>query len=453
MSDPLCEAVLGVVGSAPRLPDLARSNLLLVPLDRRGQWYRYHHLFRDMLRAQLERLEPDLIPVLRARAAEWCARNGMPEEALEYSMVGGDVDRAADLVRQLWVPVFRQGRVATLWQWLRWLEERDGIRQYPILAVLAALLAAVLGQPAEAERWADAVDHGQYGNADGPAEAWAAVVRAFMCRHGVEQMRADADEAVRRCAALGLAAPAPALAQGVALVLAGDLSGGDASLQEAVSAGNETGGHEIHAEALGERSLVARARGEWGRAEALADQATAVLRQAGIESCFVSAVQAHTAMHRGDIPAARQELSRAQRLRPLLTYAIPYLAVQARIELIRVHLALTDIAGAKTLMREIDEVLRRRPGLGTLISEAEALRTQLSKERSRYVPGASALTTAELRLLPMLSTHLSFPDIARELFLSLNTIRSQTTSIYRKLGASSRNQAVSRSRELGLLDS
>ncbi len=95
MCGPLCEAVLEVAGSAGVLADLAGSNLLLVPLDRRGQWYRYHHLLRDMLLAELGRLEPGLMPVLRRRAVGWCLDNGMPEEALEYSMAAGDVDGAA----------------------------------------------------------------------------------------------------------------------------------------------------------------------------------------------------------------------------------------------------------------------------------------------------------------------------------------------------------------------
>jgi LuxR family maltose regulon positive regulatory protein len=78
--------------------------------------------------------------------------------------------------------------------------------------------------------------------------------------------------------------------------------------------------------------------------------------------------------------------------------------------------------------------------------------TRLSKERGPSIPGASALTAAELRLLPMLSTHLSFPEIAEEMFLSRHTIKSEAMSLYRKLGASSRSQAVARSRELGLLE-
>ena len=460
MSGPLCEAVLELPGSAVDLADLARSNLLLVPLDRRGEWYRYHHLFRDMLLAELERLEPGLITALRRRAAGWCVRNGWPEEALEYSMAAGDINAVAGLVEKLVVPTHRQGRVPTVKRWLRWLEGRGEIEGHPMVAVLAALFCALTGRPVEAERWADAVDRWQYGDpvrpGDPSTEAWAAVMRTFLCRRGVEQMRVDADEAVRRFAAESFVTPAPGFLQGIARVLCGDLDAGDESLEDGVSVGEEVGAHEDVALALCERSLVAIARGDWGRAEVLAGQAGAVLRRAGIEESYatplVCAVQARTAMHRGDVPAARQQLVSAQRLRHLLTYALPYFAVQARIELIRVHLALADLAAARTLMREVDELLRRRPGLGNLAGQARALRARLSQERGSSAPGASALTGAELRLLPMLSTHLSFPEIAGELFLSTNTIKSQAVSLYRKLGAASRSQAVTRSRELGLLE-
>ena len=460
MSGPLCEAVLDVAGSAETLADLARSNMLLVPLDRRGEWYRYHHLFRDMLLAELHRREPELIPVLRRRAAGWYVRNGLPEEALEYSMAAGDIDAAAGLVEKLVVPAHRRGRVPTVQRWLRWLEDRGGFEGHPMAAVLAALFCALTGRPVDAERWADVVDRWQYGDparpGDASTEAWAAVMRTFLCRRGVERMTADAGEAVRRFAAESFVTPAPAFLQGIARVLCGDLDGGDASLEDGISVGEETGAHEDVALALCERSLVAMARGEWGRAEVLAGQAGDVLRRAGIEESYatplVSAVQARVAMHRGDVPAARRELVSAQRLRHLLTYALPYFAVQARIELIRVHLALADLAGARTLMREVDELLRRRPGLGTLVGQAQALRARLSQERGSSAPGASALTAAELRLLPLLSTHLSFPEIAAQMFLSRNTIKSQAISIYHKLGASSRSQAVVRSRELGLLE-
>ena len=460
MCGPLCETVLEMAGSAAVLADLAGSNLLLVPLDRRGEWYRYHHLFRDMLLAELHRREPGLMPVLQRRAASWCLDNGMPEAALEYCMAAGDVGGAARLAGQLAVPAYRQARVGTIQQWFGWLEDRGGIGGHPMTAVLASFFSALMGRPVDAERWADAVDRWQYGDParpDDPAtEAWAIMVRAVLCRRGAERMRADADEAVRRFAAGTFLTPTPALMQGIARILCGDPDGSDVCLEDAVSVGEQVGSTDDVVIALCEQALRAMARSEWDRVEILAEKAHTVLRRAGIEESFatplICALRARAAMHRGDVPAARRELIRAQPLRPLLTYALPYLAVQARIELARVHLALADLPGARTLMREVDDLLKRRPGLGTLAADAQALRTQLSRERGSSVPGASALTAAELRLLPLLSTHLSFPEIAAELFLSRFTIKSQAMSIYHKLGASSRNQAVARSRELGLLE-
>jgi len=460
MCGPLCDAVLEQSGSAEALADLARSNLLLVSLDRRGKWYRYHHLFRDMLRAELDRMEPELIPVLLRRAAAWCVRNDLPESALEYSMAAGDVDTVADLTGRLVVPTYQQGRVTTVQRWFRWLQDRGEIGKHPMTAVLASVVSAVTGRPTEAERWADIVDRWQFGDGarpdDPPAEAWAALVRAVLCRGGVMQMRADADEAVLRFAAEGIRAPIASLCQGLARILSGDLDGGDASFADAVIIATEAGAPEGLAEALSERSLVAMTRGEWSRAEVLADQAVDTLRRAGIEDSYattlVCVAAARVALHRGEVQTARQHLISAQRTRFLLTYAFPHMAVQARIELIHVHLALGDLAGARTLSKEVDELLRRRPGLGSLVGEAQALRDRLAGERDSSAPGASSLTAAELRLLPMLSTHLSFAEIAAEMFLSRHTISSQAMSIYRKLGAGSRSQAVTRSRELGLLE-
>ena len=460
MSGPLCEAVLETPGSAAALAELARSNLLLVPLDRRGVWYRYHHLFRDMLLAELERLEPGLVPVLRRRAAAWCLNNDRPEEALEYSMAAGDVEAVARLVQSLFLPADRQNRITTLQRWFRWLDDRGGIERHPLLAVWAAHLASATGRPADAERWANVVDRWEYGNLPHPAdpfvEGWAGVLRAGMCRYGVEQMRADADEAARKLAKANALSPLALVMQGMARTIGDDLQGGDAFFGDAADAAEEIGVPDVGAIALCERSLLAMARGEWDRAEALASQAGTVFRRSGMEEApttpLVCAVQARLALHQGDSPAAHQQLARAQRQRPMLTYVYPHFAVQVRLELIRVHLALADMAGARTLMREIDEILRRRPDLGTLVGEARALRARLAAERTPSAPGASSLTTAELRVLPMLATHLSFPEIGAELFLSPHTVKSQAMSIYRKLGASSRHQAVSQSRELGLLE-
>ena len=103
-------------------------------------------------------------------------------------------------------------------------------------------------------------------------------------------------------------------------------------------------------------------------------------------------------------------------------------------------------------MREIDEILSRRPDLGTLVGEAGTLRARLSRRPRAGRPGASALTVAELRVLPLLATHLTAAEMAAELFVSVHTVKSQQASLYRKLGTSTRSQAIARARQLGLLE-
>ena len=291
MSGPLCETVLDLPVAGANLADLARSNLLLVPLDRRGQWYRYHRLFRDMLLAELERVEPTLIPVLRRRAAAWCLENNMPEEALEYSIAAGDVDTAGRLVQSLWLPTYRQGRVTTVQHWLRWLDDRDAIEEYPIVAVSAALLAATTGRAVEAERWANAVGRWRHGTTPGLAvRGVGCPSRGRLVRHGAEQMRADADEAARMFAAANIAAPIAALCQGLACIMSGDSGGGDTYFVDVVSASGDAIAPDVLAAALSERSLLAAVAEQWDRAEILAGQAATTLNRAGTEDSWVSAL-------------------------------------------------------------------------------------------------------------------------------------------------------------------
>jgi len=126
-------------------------------------------------------------------------------------------------------------------------------------------------------------------------------------------------------------------------------------------------------------------------------------------------------------------------------------SVQALLEIARSYITLTDPAGAAAALTQAHDILQQRPDLGALPLQADALRAKLATIKAGAV-GPSALTAAELRMLPLLATHLSFPGISQELFLSPHTIKSHSKSIYRKLGASSRNEAVTRARELGLLE-
>ena len=183
-------------------------------------------------------------------------------------------------------------------------------------AVLASILSALTGRPVDAERWADAVDRWQYGDpaqpGDPSTQAWTALLRAILCRRGIGQMRADADEAVRRFAEQNIPAANAVLVQGIARVVAGDLDGGDASLADAASVAEQAGQAEEMAMALCERALLSIARRDWDQAEVLAGQARTALNRARLQEGYVTplvcAVHARAALHRGNLPAAHRSL-------------------------------------------------------------------------------------------------------------------------------------------------
>jgi LuxR family transcriptional regulator, maltose regulon positive regulatory protein len=206
--------------------------------------------------------------------------------------------------------------------------------------------------------------------------------------------------------------------------------------------------------ALAQRALVAISRGAWDRVGLLVEHGRSLLSQAHQDDCVTNvllyAVAARLAIHQGEVPRARADLAHAQRLRPQLTVALPIYAVQARLELAAAHLALTDVAGARTILREVDELLQRRPQLGVLRQQADQLFARVDAMRADVLE-ASSLTTAELRLLPVLATHLTFREIGERLHVSSHTVKTQAMSMYRKLGVSSRSQAIEHAQELGLL--
>ena len=138
---------------------------------------------------------------------------------------------------------------------------------------------------------------------------------------------------------------------------------------------------------------------------------------------------------------------------PCSTTAFHGYAVGVGIELTRVHLALGDAAAARTTFRETEQVLELRPDMGVLVEDARELRERLAATTGPAGAWAMSLTGAELRLLPYLATHLTIPEIATRLFISRNTVKTEAVSIYRKLSASSRSEAIERAVEVGLLES
>ena len=158
LSGPLCDATLDVEGSSAQLDDLEQRNLWVVPLDDRREWYRYHRLFGELLRAELQRRHPELVPQLHARATDWYQANGRPERALRHAQAARDFDRAARLLLDLVQPVWASGRAETVLRWFDWLAHENLLGRYPWLTANGALMYALAGRAAEADTWSAAAE-------------------------------------------------------------------------------------------------------------------------------------------------------------------------------------------------------------------------------------------------------------------------------------------------------
>ena len=456
LSGPLCDAILQMRGSDRVLESLAGSKLLLVELDHRGRWYRYHQFLRELLLAELERREPELVDELHRRAAAWYEDEGRPELAVDHGQAAGDGDRVARLVAALAFGAYAGGRVQTARGWFRWFEDQGLVERYPRIAMLGAQLEVLLGNASSAERWAAAAERG-LGRvpADAAMDASMALLRTFLCRDGMAAVRADADAAWTGLDPDSPWRPTALLMEGVSHLLDGQADLADPILARAVEIAEEHGATPAASAALCEQAVIAMERQQWDEAGRLSDRALAALRAGRLHdyamAAFVHAVSARAVLHLGDGGRAREHLTRATNLRPLLTSAMPHRSVQTLAEMARAYLALDDVAGARAVLRQAGEIIRQRPSLGVLPGQVGGLRTA-ADELGQGTLGASSLTAAELRLLPLLSTHLSLLEIGERLHLSRNTVKTHAISIYRKLGVSSRSEAMQRVRELGLLD-
>ena len=459
LSGPLCDAVLQEDGSASRLERFARANLFLVPLGGDRGWYRYHALFRDVLRAQLDRTSPELAPVLLKRAASWCEGEGIAEAAIDYAIAGHDVRRAVRLVGETASAMYASGRVPTLTSWFDWLDRVGALAEYPAAAAQAAIVYALTGRPAAADYWREAAERG----ADpGTAEhrMWMSGMRAYMCRDGPKRMLVDAHECAEHARQLSRAVardyPMGVLLQASAHLLLGERDAAAACFEDAVELGLRAQSVAVVITANANRAMLAMEASDWDRAAHLIDVELDRIQRlrlgALLPSVLVFAVAARHAAQTGNVARAHAYLVHAQRLRASLSYAIPWFGVQTLLELAEAWLILVDPAAAWTALEEIDGLLHRRPLLGILVQRVDTLRSRLQGPVPRSV-GVSTLTAAELRTLPLLSTHLTLSQIAARLFLSRNTIKTHVTSLYQKLDVHSRDEAVIRAQELGLLTS
>jgi LuxR family maltose regulon positive regulatory protein len=453
-SGELCDAMLERTGSGAALDRLERSNLFVIALDAERVWYRPHHLLGEVFRADVERRAPDEARALLGRAARWHEAHGLPESALEYAMQAGDEALAARLTERLAQPALNSGRLDTARRWFTWFDEAGAGARMPRFTALATLLFSMSGDAPMTERWA-AIGATAAAAASGPDAGALAVARCCYLRDGVAAMLADGELAVRLLPDDDQLAVAGRAALGMAQAFAGRPAAAEATLRSALDGWQvDTTVNMAGLVALVQLTAIALDDGDvaaadehmrWARRTLVANHMT----EQPIAS-MVDALDARVALAHGATEPARRSLVHAQRLRAQTGLAAPWMAMRARLDLIRAMVILGDGGGARTLMAEVDDVLRRRPDLGTLVSEARTLRDRLEALRGGAA-GASSLTMAELRLLPLLTTHLTFREIGQRLFVSPNTVKTQAISIYRKLDASSRSEAIERATDLGLI--
>ncbi len=459
LSGPLCDAALQRADSACVLASLAAADGFLVAGERPRPGFRHHGLVREFLRGELERLEPGGAERVARDAARWCDAQGDRDGAIAYALEAGDVAYAAGLVSALEAPLGGCSTTA-LEPLLDRCADAALLDRHPALAVHAAWLHARQGRAEAAIRWAAAVERVRLDDPapDGSAtlRPWAEVLRGAMCQDGADQVRPHAEAALAGLAPLSAHRPTALLVLAGGLQLEGDDDVASDVLDEAVDAAARTGAACAGIEALSRRALLRMGRGDHRAAEDDLRAATA-LADAGahgghVEAALLYAAGARLATLRANARRAREELERADALRPLLTHALPWLTVGVLLELAQARLALGDARGARADLADAAEVTRRRPALGVLRARADALAAAVASAAPAAGGWAASLTAAELRLLPLLTTHLTFAEIGLRLHISRNTVKTEAISVYRKLGASNRSEAIERATGAGLID-
>jgi len=252
LSGPLCDAVLGLDGSREQLIELSRSNLFLVPLDERNEWFRFHRLFAQLLRVELAHREPELVPALHRRAYAWHRDHGFPEQAIDHALEAGAFAEATELISTMWGQVAGGGRQAMVAEWLGRFPP-EVVRESPRLLLVQAGIARGPDDPGSVDMGLDTVR---------AAFPWGDVGSGY-------------ESALR---AAELEAPDSPFRATVCWLLAlgsynrGDLATADRWFAEAAEVGKRDERWLIAASALAHRSLIAGESGDTAEQSRLAEE-------------------------------------------------------------------------------------------------------------------------------------------------------------------------------------
>ena len=459
LSGPLCDAVAGGGGSQRILEQMERSNLFLVPLDSRRCWYRYHHLFAELLRHELDRAEPGLAALLHRRASAWHQAHGNVADAIGHALSAGDLADARELIASGWHACFNEGLVETVESWLSRLPP-EMVAGDARLCLVRAWLARNLGRLDEVEPWVEAAEAGV---PQGPLREGATSIESAGCmlRAGYRQMIGDlagAEPPSRRAVALEESGT-PRWRAGSLATLGANLcwQGRDndaiAVLDQVAGAVEPLANNLAGLWAMGCLAAIRARADDLEAAERYARTATGLAADHGLGEYWIAATSviamADVLDRRGQAAeaeaAALRGLELARRGGARLETACALLCL-ARI---RFHVGDTHDAGVR--LRAAREIVAAcaDPGVLTeLVTRTERVLTRrvgtssLADRRP-----AEPLSQREREVLRRLNSQLSLRQIASELFVSYYTVKTHTRHIYHKLGVSTREQAVGLTRD------
>jgi LuxR family maltose regulon positive regulatory protein len=455
LSASLCQAVTGRADSAALLERIERSNLFLVPLDSEGHWFRYHRLFGELLRHELGIAEPQRVSELHRRAAAWFHAAGQVGEAIDHAADAGDVDGAVELIAGHWNTWFNAGRLATVEGWLARLPAPVQLADSR-LCVARAWLLLDTGSLDDVDRWLTGADSAA-DPADGVTLREIAVLRTVH-RFKIGDVRAS-HLAARRVLELnqGEVCFAGTVAQallGVTLFWKGELAAALRPLTDAVALARRTGNLLGETYAMSYLALTHVERGAISEGHQVARAALGRALEPGVAEHFVTGLAhlaqalALAATGHGEqaAPAAARAVQLARRGAGRLEIGLA-LATHAQTLFTAGKDGVPMLAEAKRVARACHD-----PGwLPDLLTRLGRAMTPIGPRPVRDGAAVVTLSDRERELLPLLAGTLSQREIGAVLHLSLNTVKTHSRVLYRKLGASSRADAVQRARRIGLL--
>jgi LuxR family maltose regulon positive regulatory protein len=447
MTGPLCDALLETDGSAKLLRRLERASLFITALDDHRDWYRYHRLFRDLLRDELNRRHPERMAGLHRRAARWFRDTGDTGQAIAHAQQAGEREMAVRALSENYLRTLEWGGVATIEGWLREFSGTD-IAADPRLAVAEAWVMSFQGRYAEADAAVDSAVRADYRGAlpDGArsVHASAALVRASAPRDDIGEMLKAARTAFE------LEGGSPSMWRvtthvqlGWALALSGAFEEAESLLERASVEAPLT---EQWLNALGARCLLAWTslyRDRIAEADRWASEGIRVGESHGLTD-NAAGHWAYATL--GAVRAAQGRLDEADELlarsiERMRTATPPILLVEALLAFAPVARAKGESARARAALQEASSIVDPARDAGIVREHLERVARTLAAAQRR-ASGGNSLTERELDVLRLLEKGMSKRQIARALYVSFNTVHSHTKSIYRKLGAVSRDEAM-----------